>query len=402
MATVTSAQDKSFRSDYAGVGALVIGGDHQGLGIVRALGRKGIPVCVVDDEFSVSRFSRYTRDFVSVPSLRDPKVIADTLLEVGHRLSLKGWVLYPTRDELVAAIALHREELKAMFRLPTPEWESVRWAWDKRNSYRLADELGIPTPETKYPCSVEDVRKLGARFPVAVKPAIKEHFVYSTKSKAWRADNVEELEKLYHDLPAEMESGEMMVQDMIPGDGTHQFSYCAFFKNGEAVGSMLARRTRQHPPDFGTSTFVETVDIPSVEEYSLRFLRAIDYYGLVEIEYKLDPRDGEYRLLDVNTRTWGFHILGAAAGVDFSYMLFADQVGIPVEPTRGKAGVAWIRLVTDIPTSALEILRGKLSLRTFLRSLSMPKVGSIFDLKDPIPGIAELALVPYLAYRRGF
>src|SRR5271154_959804 len=137
-----------------------------------------------------------------------------------------------------------------------------------------------------------------------------------------------------------------MVQELIPGGGSQQFSYCAFFRDGKAVGKMVVRRTRQHPLQFGrASTYVETVDIPVLEELSERFLREIDYYGLVELEYKLDPRDGEYKLLDVNGRTWGYHSLGTSAGVDFPYMLFADQVGESVPLQRGRPRVSWIRLI---------------------------------------------------------
>ena len=133
-----------------------------------------------------------------------------------------------------------------------------------------------------------------------------------------------------------------MVQEVIPGGGSQQFSYCAFFRNGEALGSMVVRRRRQHPLQFGrSSTYVETIDVPILEKFSQRFLRAIDYYGLVELEFKLDPRDSQYKLLDVNARTWGYHSLGAGAGVDFSYMLYADQVGIPVVTLQGSAG-SWL------------------------------------------------------------
>ena len=80
----------------------------------------------------------------------------------------------------------------------------------------------------------------------------------------------------------------------------------------------MAQRWRQHPPEFGrASTFVETIDLPLLENLSERFLKAINYYGLVELEYKLDPRDGQYKLLDVNARTWGYHSLGQRAGVGF-------------------------------------------------------------------------------------
>ena len=43
------------------------------------------------------------------------------------------------------------DQLGEWFRVPTPDWETVRWAWDKRNTYHLAKKLGIPTPATSYP-----------------------------------------------------------------------------------------------------------------------------------------------------------------------------------------------------------------------------------------------------------
>ena len=47
----------------------------------------------------------------------------------------------------MATLSRHRDELAEFFRVPTPAWDVVRWAWDKRNTYRLAEELGIPRRE---------------------------------------------------------------------------------------------------------------------------------------------------------------------------------------------------------------------------------------------------------------
>jgi D-aspartate ligase len=384
-------------------GAVVIGGDYQGLGIVRSLGHRNVPVCVIDDETSIARYSRYTTHSVAVSSLRDEKEAVDAILEVGQRLNLKGWVLYPTRDETVAALSRYRSDLSDFFRVPTPCWETVQWVWDKRNTYRLAKELGIPVPRTWYARDSEELEKIDAQPPFAIKPAIKEHFIYATKAKAWRANNFRELRQLFEKAAAQVETGEVMVQELIPGDGRQQFAYCAFFKEGRAVGSMVVRRNRQHPPEFGrASTFVETVELPLLESLSERFLQAINYYGLVELEYKLDPRDGEYKLLDVNGRTWGYHTLGLGAGVDFPFMLYADQVGEPVESRRGRSGIRWIRLITDVPTSVLEILGGRQDLRAYVKSLREFHVESVFSKEDPVPGLVELALVPYLSVKRGF
>jgi D-aspartate ligase len=386
------------------VGAVVIGGDYQGLGIVRSLGRHGVPICVVDDERSIARYSRYSKQFVNFPDLHNDRRVVDGLLELGKRLGLAGWVLYPTREELVAAFSHHRAELSEVFRVPTPTWESVKWAWDKRNTYRLAQKLEIPTPVTHYPENVDQLDLLSDLTPpFAVKPAIKEHFFYATKAKAWRANSHSELKMLFQKASELAGNGEIMVQELIPGGGSQQFSYCAFFRNGEAVGKMVARRRRQHPLEFGrASTYVETVDVPILEEFSERFLRAIDYYGLVELEYKLDPRDSQYKLLDVNARTWGYHTLGAEAGVDFSYMLYSDQVGLPVAASKGRAGVGWVRTTTDLPAALIAILNGDTSVSGYLRSLRNCNVEAVFSAQDPLPGLAEMALIPYLAIKRGF
>jgi D-aspartate ligase len=386
------------------VGAVVIGGDYQGLGIVRSLGRQGVPVCVVDDEPSISRYSRYSKRFVSLPDLRDQRKAVDSLIKIGKQLGLEGWVLYPTREELVAAFSHRRSELGEVFRVPTPAWESVKWAWDKRNTYRLAKQLNIPIPVTHYPETVDELAQLdGLAPPFAIKPAIKEHFFYATKAKAWRANSHAELRALYQKASELAGYGEIMIQELIPGGGSQQFSYCAFFRDGEAVGKMVARRRRQHPLEFGkASTYVETVDVPILEEFSERFLRSIDYYGLVEVEYKLDPRDSQYKLLDVNARTWGYHSLGADAGVDFSYMLYSDQVGLPVSVSKGRPGLAWIRTTTDLPAAILAILSGDTDWKSYLGSLRNCSVEAVFSSRDPLPGLAEVALIPYLAIKRGF
>ena len=386
------------------VGAVVLGGDYQGLGIVRSLGERGIPVCVIDDEQSISRFSRYCTRFIKVSSLRDGNESVNKLLELGDRFKLQGWVVYPTRDEHVAAFSRRRSELAEKFLVPTPTWDSVEWVWDKRNTYRLAAELGIPIPKTYHFERADQLVELDAvEPPFAIKPAIKEHFIYATKAKAWCAKSHLELRQMFERAARLIGPSEAMVQEVIPGGGAQQISYCAFFRGGEAVGKMVARRRRQHPLQFGrASTYVETIDAPVVEELSERFLRSINYYGLVEVEYKLDPRDSQYKLLDVNARTWGYHSLGRRAGVDFSYMLYADQLGIPIKSSKAEPGWSWVRMMTDLPAALMAIRGRDLSLLSYFQSIKNCNVEAVFSATDPMPGLAEVALIPYLLAKRGF
>lgn len=49
-------------------GALVIGGDYRGLGVVRSLGRRGIPVWVLTDEHKIAATSRYAQRSFAWPA----------------------------------------------------------------------------------------------------------------------------------------------------------------------------------------------------------------------------------------------------------------------------------------------------------------------------------------------
>jgi D-aspartate ligase len=121
---------------------------------------------------------------------------------------------------------------------------------------------------------------------------------------------------------------------------------------------------------------------------------------LVEVEFKQDPRDGRYKLLDVNPRIWGWISLGGRAGVDFPYLLWLLIRGEAVPGVRGAIGVKWMRMSTDLPIAVQEMLRGRLSLLTYARSFRGPHESAIFAPDDPLPGLLELPLMAYLIGRR--
>ena len=384
------------------VGAVVVGGDYQGLGIVRSLGRHGIPVVVVDDEPSIAKYSRYTTRALRVSQLRDGPTIVRTMLDVGRRLGLHGWVIYPTRDEIVGAFSRQREELEEVFRVPTPSWPTVHVAWDKRLTYELADRLGIPAPRTWYAKDASELRTLGIGFPVVLKPAIKEQFIYVAQVKALRADTPAELEAIFRQACTVIPADEVMLQELIPGGGESQFSYCAFFKEGEAVVKMVVRRARQRPVDFArSSTCVETIDMPELEEPSERFLsrnRLLRPRGdRIQARRPRRPLQAARR----QPADLGLALDRAGGRGRLRLLLFCDQLRRPVTPRRARPGVRWVRLTTDVPTSLGEIVRGRLDWRPFLSTVSQFDTEAVFDRRDPLPALAEMTLLPYLYRTRG-
>jgi predicted ATP-grasp superfamily ATP-dependent carboligase len=392
---------KATSSKGHGIGALIMDADYRGLAIVRSLGRHGIPVWVLQHgDQLLATLSRYNRRTLSWPS-QDEEEKINFLVNLAERESIRDWVLFPTGDEGAALVARHHETLGNHFRLTTQPWNMLQWSYDKRLAYRLADKVGVDHPWTMYPANREEVMASECLFPVVLKPAYRSSFNRFTASKAWRIDTREQLLARYDEARTLVDPGTLMIQELIPGGGESQFSYTALCQDGRPIASLTARRTRQFPMDFGrASTFVETVDEPATSATAARLLSALQYTGVVEVEFKRDPRDGKLKLLDINPRVWGWHSLCGFAGVDYPYLLWLLTVGDPVPATRAVVGARWVRLSTDVPTAIREVLHRRLSWREYLRSIRPPLAPAIYSSDDPLPGVLEIPLLAYLAGKR--
>ena len=252
-------------------------------------------------------------------------------------------------------------------------------------------------PRTWYPESASEVAELRVEFPAILKPALRITHNRFTDDKAWLFEDRNSLLAGYENACRLLPSQYVMVQEVIGGGGEHQLAFGATCRDGEVLAFVTAQRSRQYPVDFGrASTFVETIDRPDIVESSLRLLADLRLSGLVEIEYKHDPRDGRVKLLDVNARAWGWHSIGSAAGVDFPYLAWRVARGEYVARAQGRPGVRWVRLAIDLPISAREIAASRLPLRPYVRSLRPPIEGPISAFDDPLPWLID---VPLLARR---
>ena len=385
------------------VGAIIIGGDYQGLGILRSLARQDIPICLLDNEVCIGMFSRYRKKFKKCPDPKNEVSFLDFLIDLAEKEGLKGWIIFPTNDEIVYILSKYRTELENYYRIPTPSWDIVKFAYDKKLTYQLAQESGIDIPKTFYPRDLNKLQQLNLQFPIIVKPSIKDHFYSKTRLKAIQVNNKRELTEVFKKTLSIIDGSEIMIQDLIPGGPEYLFSFCSLFRGGEVLAKITARRARQHPMDFGhASTFVQTVNVPEIEEISKKILKVMGYYGLSEVEFMLDPRDRKYKLLEINARTWGWHTLAIRAGVDFPYLLYRDMLGEKVKNNSSKENIKWVRLITDIPTVIMEVLKRKMKITDYLNSVKGEKEFAVLSMKDPLPFIVEFLMIPYLWKKRGF
>lgn len=388
------------QSEDGGVGAVLVGSSYTALGVVRSLGRHGIPVWVLGPRSSLPAVSRYASRVIPVGGL-DEAAQADLLVHLAESQGTRGWVLFPEGDRAAAMMARNLDRLSQHYACTVPPWDVIRWAVDKHLAYELAEDLHIDYPKTYYPTSEADVERLDGTFPMIVKPLNHEGTdEFSKISGAWRADDRKELLDVYRRASESLSGRQLIVvQEMVPGIRGH-YCYTALCDEGRVLADLSAERMRLVPVDFGSSAAVVTIDrIPEVESAARRWLTRARYTGLVELEFKRHERTGRYILLDVNARPWMWHPLGAYAGVDFPYLMWRFAQGKTVSAGQAKAGERWVRTVYDLSSATQLVLRHELTWKAYAESIrgAHHEMG---QLDDMMPVVAEFPRLVQGAWRK--
>lgn len=382
-----AAQKSDLSTGIAGV--IILGGSYGSLAAARSLGRQGIKVAYFSTQHTAAQYSRYLTHHIPWAGPGAPDAL-EQFLATCDRLGMNGWVVLPSSDHEVQFLTQHHELLSRRFAQVTMPWEVLERLNDKGHLYVLAEALGLDFPRVYWDGDAHQVGADQIRFPVVLKPASTEKVNPLTKAKAWRADSRADYDSKFALATHYMGPRGFVVQEMIPGDGATQFSYAGLWDHGRELCGLTARRSRQFPAEFGTSPFVETVDLPRVADEARRLLKAVDYHGLVEVEFKLDRRDDRLKLLDVNTRIWAWIGLGAAAGLDFPVL--AATLATGRQPVIGpvRYGASWRHPVPNV-LSLLQSLLGTGGLGYAGRqSLFDHAVSSVFAVDDLKPALAEI------------
>lgn len=378
---------------------IIVGNHVQSLGIIRSLGRQDICTYLLNEHyFCVSKFSKYTK-FIKSPSVENEKEFIDFLLNIGQKEKTKGSVLVPTNDKAICLIAKNKKELEQFFIVPTPSWDIVKLSIDKRLAHSVALKCNIETPKTFFPNNEENLMKILniLEYPVILKPAMVHKFYKKSKVKAIQANSENELLESYKYMSKVIDPKEIMIQELISGGPEYLYTFGSFFKNGSPLAVWTGRKIRQKPMDFGDCTLAESVFEQHVIDIGSKFLKEINYYGISEIEIKMDPKDGKFKFIEMNARTWLWHSLAIRTGIDLPLILYKDINGEKLcEMKSFEEDVKFIHFYTDLYVSIKLILSRKLSVNDYIKSITGKKEFAVFSFEDPMPFVAETLLLPYL------
>ncbi len=294
---------------------------------VRSLGRAGLEVYTCEENrIAISSFSKYSKKHLVCPSPRThPERWLDWLIdELSHR---QYEMLMPMDDETVFISSKNKSLIEKYTRVPVPEFSTLRKARDKAETIKIAMEQDLPCPKTFFVKNPEEAERAASKlgFPLVIKPreSSGSRGIAYVKSLDELVDNYKRIHSKYP-YP--------MIQEYIPPGGEACGIFLMLNKQSETLAAFSHKRLREFPLSGGPSTLRESVRRPELKAVSEKLLKAMGWYGVAMVEFKEDPRDGNFKIMEVNPRFWGSLQLAILSGVDFPSLLYKMEIDGKVEP----------------------------------------------------------------------
>lgn len=386
------------KADSAYPPAVVSYMSYCGLGIVRSLGRRAIPVYALDpDPRQVGMDSRFCRSRVCPSIESDEERHIEFLIGLSKSLGQKP-VLFPTGDNTVLSYGKYENILKDYFLFTCPRESTIQKLVTKDAFFRTALECDIPIPDTYAPSSLSEVNDIASKisYPCIIKPVM---------SASWRQESIQKMlggggkKVIVVHKGAELLNSykkiapydpNVVISEVIPGDDKELFYFVFYMSNDHKIlGCFSGRKLRLIPVHFGSASFVESVYVEDLNKLSINFLTKLRYKGLGGIEFKRDPRDGRFKLIEFNARFGLWDMLGARCGVDIAYIAYSDTIGRKVnQRPEYRTGIKWASIYRDTRAFLSYKKEDLITFRNWLSSLRGEIQWAVFAWDDIRPALS--------------
>ena len=364
-----------------------------GLGVIRDLGRHGVPVLGLDDNpLALGFSSRYAAGMLCPSPKQDEDGFVDFLEELGRRLPQKA-VIFPTHDEYIWPLSRHAERLSRWFLLPFSRWDVMERLYDKRAQLEAAWRAQVDTPVTVFIDGPGDVARAAATvpYPAILKPVESLAFKDRFHRHLIDIDSPADLDRVW---PQVADLGTLILQERVPGGDEELFTVGSYLDAGSRpLAVFTGHKIRQHPAGAGSCRLGVARWDGELADAGLRLLVEMGYHGVSQVEFKRDVRDGRYCLMEINARHWMWHALSTACGVNLSLAAYRDAVGRPFVAPHQRDGGKWVVATKDTPLAVREMWRRELSPLAWLRSMHGTCIDGVLSLTDPVPGARNVGRV---------
>ena len=351
---------------------------RQALVAIRSLGRYRVDVTAASGlRTCAGAASKYADRHIQYPHPWDDR--AAFIDRVEREVREREYdMLLPIADPTVIPVVEARDRLEPHAAIPFPDAETLSAGRDKKRTIEAAREARVPHPKTLAPQELDlDAVEIEIGYPAVLKP--REGAGRVGVSVCHTSD---ELEAAYANTAERHRP--VLIQEFIP-DGGERGVYTLYDWSSDLKAVTVQHRIRAKPPNGGVSTLRETVTDPDLISLTDEFLSGLGWQGVAMAEFRIDPRDGEPKLMEINPRLWGSLALSVAAGVDFPRLLY--QLATEGECETGhdyRVGVQARHLLGDIAHLLARQDKGP-ALQEFLRPADGPRHYDVLSTDDPLP-----------------
>jgi predicted ATP-grasp superfamily ATP-dependent carboligase len=363
-----------------------------GLTLIRDLERQGVPVLGLDpNPRALGLHSRLAAGMLCPDPLDDEEAFVLFLEELGERLPQKA-VVFPTHDEYIWPLSRHADRLSPWYLIPFARWPVMERLYDKRAQLEAAARAGCAIPRTVYLESEDDLGRVDdIEYPGILKPVDSLAFRRRFFTNVLAVEGPGHVRRIW---PQIADLGGMVLQERVPGADDQLFTVGSYLdRESRPLAVFTGHKLRQHPRGAGSCTLGVSRWDEALARSAVDLLQELKYWGVSQVEYKRDPRDGRFRLMEINARHWLWHSLAAVSGVNLSYVAYRDAIGTPFLAPRQKDGAKWIVATKDLPLALRDVWRRQSSLLEVMRSLSGLRIDGVLTPRDPVPSLLNTARI---------
>lgn len=328
--------------------AVVVGNGLNALGIIRSLAVAQVPTLMLFADTDPTVYTRHARKKRIASTEGD--VLIDALRSIAQQKPEKP-VLFLTEEKSVSTVSERRDEIQPYFHIVLPEKALLAALMHKQGFQDLANRHGSAVPPAVRIRSEADLPALASlRFPCVLKPAIKDYGYGAKFKKAYVVQSAAEVADLFREIAPVM--SDLIVQEWIEGSDSDIYFCLQYIGcNGEIVASFSGRKIRSWPPRIGgTASCTSAPEFHrELQSMTAGFFRHIGFIGMGSMEYKRDPRDGRFYMVEPTVGRTDFQEeVATVNGTNIPLAAYCHELGkSPPDASYRSPPRIWREPVTD-------------------------------------------------------
>lgn len=337
--------------------AIIFNCHYNGLSIIQELGKNGIKCIAMDCVRSIGTYSKYASYQKCPDPLNNEDEFIHFLYNFCKNMEYKP-ILFPTNDQWAVAISKNKTLISEVSIPVVTDHNSINILIKKDQFYKIGQERNYLTPLSWDIEGIKDLKE--ENFPIVAKPLFRrissnedlKDITYNMDRLRFNIiKNKEELS-----LFIEKEHGfveKLIFQEYINGMSDSMYTVGIYAdKHSEILGLFTGHKVRGYPADSGDCIVGECMKVPEyVIENTIKIVKDLRYSGIAEFEYKKDVVTGEFKLIEVNPRSWSWIGITPACNVSLPFIAYNDLCGRKMEFTENNlnnGSVKYIKIIPDL------------------------------------------------------